>query len=66
MGSGILPDDVLVAAELPGPVGGLAAVDVPGFLQLHHGGQDGVLALQTDAGETSEGIVPGFRETEHE
>ena len=58
MGGRVLPYDVLVAAELPGLVGGLAAVDVPGFLQLHHGSPDGVLALQADLGETSESVVP--------
>ena len=62
----VLPDDVLIAAELASFVGGLAAVDVSGFLQLHHGGPDGVLALQADPGKTGEGVVPGFRETEHE
>ena len=54
----VLPDNVLIAAELAGFVGGLAAVDVPGFLQFHHGGPDGVLALQADPGKTGEGVVP--------
>ena len=65
MRSGVLPDDVLVAAEFPGLIGGLVAVDVPSFLQLHYGGTDGVLALQADPGEAGQGIIPIFRETEH-
>ena len=62
----VLSDNILIAAELASFVGGLAAVDVPGFLQLHYGGPDGVLALQADLRQTSEGIITGFRETEHE
>ena len=65
MRSGVLPDDVFVAAEFPGLVGGLAALDIPGFLQFHHGGPDGVFTLQADSGEASQGIIPIFRETEH-
>ena len=41
-------------------------MDIPGLLQFHHSGPDGILALQADAGKTGEGIVPGFRETKHE
>jgi len=42
-------DDVLVAAELAAFVRGLAALDVPGPLQLIDGGTNGVLALPVDA-----------------
>ena len=42
------------------------AGDIPGFLQLHHGGPDSVLALQADAGEAGQGIIPIFRETKHQ
>jgi hypothetical protein len=65
MRGGILPDDVLVAAELAILAGGLMPLDVPGFLQFHHGGTDSVLALQADPGEAREGIIPGFREGKH-
>ena len=61
----VLPDNVLVGAEFARLVGGLAALDIPSFLQFHHGGPDGVLALQADPGEAGQGIIPIFRETEH-
>ena len=60
MRSGVLPNDILVGTELPGFVGSLAAVDVPGFFQLHHSSPDGVLALQADPGEAGQGIIPIF------
>ena len=43
MGHRILPDDVLVECEFAFLVGGLPALNIPGFLQLHHSGPDGIL-----------------------
>ena len=57
-----LPDDVLIGAELPVTVRGLAALDISGPFQLHHGCPDGVLSLQADAGQAGEGVVPILRQ----
>ena len=65
MRSGVLPDDVLIGTEFPSLVGSLAALDVPGFLQFHHSGPNGILALSIDPSQPRQGVIPIFREAQH-
>lgn len=54
-------NDILVGAEFPAGIGGLAALDIPGFLQLIDSGADGILALTVDMRKTGQGIIPILR-----
>lgn len=58
-------DDILVAAEPASGIGGLAALDIPGLLQLVDGGTDGVPALPVDCTEPGQGIVPVLGQGQH-